>query len=175
METEISYTVAAVAERLKPGSDAREQHRVLRWLQNSTTSGLLRPIGGKHGGRGVHRRYSDDEVRKAAVLLMLSEIDLPGRQLESVAEWFDDVLSVHGDTVPGGGRGRQWHGPKAMKKLRDSRRLWDAARSGRVVHLSMTVLRDGTFDLRLTKASPSEFGTKMTIVINLARVFGDLG
>lgn len=78
-----SYTVREIAailaaQEMPVGMDAPEElvSKRLRQVRHWTACDYLRPIGKKHSGTGVARRYGPDEVRKAALLRELTHFGL---------------------------------------------------------------------------------------------------
>lgn len=84
-----TYTLKQVAELLSPDGDEEARSRIARQVRHWTTLDLLTPVGRKHTGTGVSRRYAADEVRKAAILLELNQYHLPVTAL-SEADWSEN-------------------------------------------------------------------------------------
>ena len=83
-----SYTVREIATILVDQEVSREYsgyqdqlEKRLRQVRHWTACDYLRPIGKKHSGTGVARRYGADEVRKAALLRELTRFGLTVTQL----------------------------------------------------------------------------------------------
>ena len=76
---------------LWPEGDERAVYRTARRIQNWVTARLLRPIGGAHSGRGVHRQYDRQALGKAAVLLEFHRYHMPAKVLELLAGLYDDA------------------------------------------------------------------------------------
>ncbi len=72
-----TFTLKEVAAILCPSGDAPEVERIARQVRHWTVADLLRPTGKKHTGTGTSRRYSVDEVRKAAILTELARYRVP--------------------------------------------------------------------------------------------------
>ena len=73
--------------------------RLARQLRHWTALDLLATIGGKRTGTGVSRRYSLDEVRKAAILVELSNYRAPSPVLE-------ETFAEASEAWPGSGNWR---------------------------------------------------------------------
>ena len=91
MEKQIAYTLFETVERLSPTAGKRETYSVQRKVQNWVTAGLVGPIGQDFSGRGIHRKFDDDEIWKIAVLLELSAYQVPVKVMSLVADLFDDT------------------------------------------------------------------------------------
>ncbi len=76
------YTLKQMVSILAPAGDSKAAPRLARQLRHWTALDLLAPIGGKQTGTGVSRRYGLDEVRKAAILVELSNYRVPSPVLE---------------------------------------------------------------------------------------------
>lgn len=77
-----AYTLKQLVETIAPAADADETLRTIRQVRHWTASDLLEPIEGKSTGTGISRRYSADEVRKAAILHELAHYRVPVPVLE---------------------------------------------------------------------------------------------
>jgi hypothetical protein len=77
-----TYTLNQLVSRLSVGGGKEEAARLARQLRHWTSSDLISPLGEKHTGTGVSRRYTADEVRKAAILVELSRYRIPAPVLE---------------------------------------------------------------------------------------------
>lgn len=91
-----SYSVRDIAAILVDqegwyGTDNYQQKldKRLRQVRHWTSYDYLRPLGSKHTGTGVARRYGPDEVRKAGLLRELTRFGLTVTQL---GEEFGDSL-----------------------------------------------------------------------------------
>ena len=100
-----TYILSELAPLLCPEGDERAVYQTARRIQNWVTARLLRPVGGAHSGRGVHRHYDRHEFGKAAVLLELHRYHMPAKVLELVAGLFDDAREPNGDFEIKGMRG----------------------------------------------------------------------
>jgi DNA-binding transcriptional MerR regulator len=81
-------TVGEMGISLAPligGDTAQAIRRVRHW----TNAGLLHPEDAVHSGTGRHRRYSYDQLYRAAILLELSRFSIPVGVLEEAIEWAD--------------------------------------------------------------------------------------
>ncbi|GEM_PF-2138406 len=72
-----TYTLKEVVAAIRWLYGRDEAARFARQLRYWTNLGLISPIGKKHTGTGVSRRYSADEVRKAAILAELENYHVP--------------------------------------------------------------------------------------------------
>ncbi len=97
MTSSTTHTLAELAPLLCPEGDERAIYQTARRSQNWVTARLLRPVGGAHSGRGVHRRYDRHELGKAAVFLEFHRYQMPAKALELVAGLFDDARELNGD------------------------------------------------------------------------------
>lgn len=91
MDKQIAHTLFESVERLCPTAGERETYSVQRKVQNWVTAGLVEPIGQNFSGRGIHRKFDDNEIWKIAVLLELSAYQVPVKVLRLVADIFDDT------------------------------------------------------------------------------------
>lgn len=82
--SETTYTLKQMVSILAPAGDLDAAPRLARQLRHWTALDILAPIGGKRTGTGVSRRYSMDEVRKAAILVELSNYRVPSPVLEDL-------------------------------------------------------------------------------------------
>jgi MerR HTH family regulatory protein len=62
---------------------ARDPGMISERLRHWTREGLLDPIGGRHPGSGVHRRYSEETAVRAAVLSRLADMGFRVTALEA--------------------------------------------------------------------------------------------
>jgi len=83
------YSVRELVDKLAPEEDEEEKLRLLRQVRHWTNADLLTPIGEKHTGTGVSRKYGPDEVRKAAILRELSRFGLTVTMLDGMGEALD--------------------------------------------------------------------------------------
>lgn len=84
-----AYSVRELVDKLAPEEDEEEKLRLLRQVRHWTNADLLTPIGEKHTGTGVSRKYGPDEVRKAAILRELSRFGLTVTMLDGMGEALD--------------------------------------------------------------------------------------
>lgn len=87
---ELNEAVAALAKSATPD----EVNRILRHIRHWTVMDLLKPAGDKYTGTGRSRKYTAEEIRKAAVFEELSRWKVP---MTLVADSFDTVLEDYGD------------------------------------------------------------------------------
>ena len=92
-----SYTVREIATILakQEGWEGSQWYQEkfdkrLRQVRHWTACDYLKPIGKKHSGTGVARRYGPDEVRKAALLRELTRFGMTVTQLGE--EFGDDLI-----------------------------------------------------------------------------------
>ncbi|HWI25466.1 MAG TPA: hypothetical protein VN668_00760 [Stellaceae bacterium] len=160
--SEPAYTLKQVVSLLAPANDPGAPARIARQVRHWTARDLLAPLGGKRTGTGVSRRYTADEIRKAAILLELSQYRIPAPVLE-------DSFDVASHDWP-------------------NRSDWDDAVAGRKsIFLYMTYSRHITAyqlapaDAVITMLEPAPekkrepmFEIFSAIVINLTRLFATL-
>lgn len=72
-----SYTLKDIALLLSPAGDAETVEKLARQIRHWTSLDLLQPLGKKHTGTGVSRRYDHYELLKAAILSELSRYRVP--------------------------------------------------------------------------------------------------
>lgn len=75
--TQPIYTLKEIATLLSPSDDAETVEKLARQIRHWTNLDLLCPIGKKHTGTGISRRYDLDELRKAAILVELAHYRVP--------------------------------------------------------------------------------------------------
>lgn len=75
--TTTSYTLKEIANLLSLSGETEEVDRLARQIRHWTSLDLLVPIGKKHTGTGVSRRYDVSELRKAAILAELAHYRVP--------------------------------------------------------------------------------------------------
>jgi DNA-binding transcriptional MerR regulator len=85
----VGYTVSELADRV--GAKSPQQRDLwLRRLRHWTTMGVLAPVGDQHTGTGHARRYGEDALYTAAVLLRLGDLGLPIGSIKAVARYIGD-------------------------------------------------------------------------------------
>lgn len=87
--SDTAYTIAELVDALAPDGSEAERLKLLRQLRHWTLNDLLRTTGRKHSGRGVHRRYDEHELIKAAILRELARYGTTVTQLNGFAAWID--------------------------------------------------------------------------------------
>ncbi len=167
-----TYILSEMASLLCPEGDERAVYRTARRIQNWVTARLLRPVGGAHSGRGVHRRYDRHELGKAAVFLELHQYQMPAKALELVAGLFDDARELKGDFETKGMRGPS---PGQIRKQGEFAKLLRRAWRGRSpVYLTLDLtpaseIRAGFgTNLRLPR------GSRSMVVVDLAKILSTL-
>lgn len=167
-----TYILSELAPLLCPEGDERAVYQTARRIQNWVTARLLRPIGGAHSGRGVHRHYDRHELGKAAVFLELHQYQMPAKALELVAGLFDDAREPNGDFEIKGMRGPS---RGQIRKQRDLAKLLRHAWRGRSpVYLTLNLtpaseIRAGFgTNLRLPR------GSRSMVVVDLAKILSTL-
>src|SRR6266404_836056 len=112
-----------------------------RLVQNWVTAGLVRPMPQPRGGRGVHRQFDQEEVRKMAVLFELNRHRLPWAILQLAGALFDQLRELPEairQTRPAGALVAR------QQRLAQLRSLLEAAITGtRVVFLVIELNEDG--------------------------------
>ncbi len=172
MTSSTTHTLAEMGPLLCPDGDERAVYQTARRIQNWVTARLLRPVGGAHSGRGVHRHFDRHELGKAAVLLELHRYHMPTKVLELVAGLFDDArgpsqdFEIKGMRGPSPGQIRQQR--KLSKFLRRAWRGWNP------VYLSLHLTRDGEIRAELggKLALPKRF--RSVVVVDLAEIISAL-
>ncbi len=95
-----TYTLKEVARMIARKGDEDDVRRVMRQIRHWTVCGALEPEGEVHTGTGVSRRYEADEVRIAALLLVLSKYGMTMTEFEHLREMLENVVeSWHSDKV----------------------------------------------------------------------------
>ena len=84
------YTLKQLVSTVAPAADREALSRVARQVRHWTALDLLTTLTAKNTGTGVSRRYSADEVRKAAILVELSHYRIPAPVLEDGFETFTE-------------------------------------------------------------------------------------
>jgi hypothetical protein len=84
-----TYSLKQVCALAGLSEDPAEVSKLARQIRHWTNSDLLHPQSGKRTGTGVSRRYSADEVRRAAVLVEIARYRVPVPVIESFAEAMD--------------------------------------------------------------------------------------
>ncbi len=167
-----TFTLSELAPLLCPKGDDREVYQTARRIQNWVTARLLRPIGGAHSGRGVHRHYDRHELGKAAVLLELHRYHMPTKVLELVAGLFDDARGPSQDFEIKGMRGPSPGQIRQQRKL--SKFLSLAWRGWNPVYLSLHLTRDGEIRADLGGKLALPKGSRSSVVIDLAEILSTL-
>jgi hypothetical protein len=72
-----SYTLKDIALLLSPAGDAETVEKLARQVRHWTNLDLLQPLGKKHTGTGISRRYDHHQVLKALILSELSRYRVP--------------------------------------------------------------------------------------------------
>ena len=157
-----SYTLKQLVSIIAPPGDRETARRIARQVRHWTALDLLSPLSDKHTGTGVSRRYSADEVRKAAILVEFARYRIPAPVLE--------------DTFPTAAE--DWPARKAWR---------DAIAGTRPIFLHMAYNGDVTIYQftdadAVTRALTPKNGAKIdpvfdvvsAIVINVTRLFARL-
>ncbi len=167
-----TYSLSDLAPLLCPSGDERAVYQTARRIQNWVTARLLRPIGGAHSGRGVHRHYDRHELGKSAILLELHQYHMPAKVLELVAGLFDDARESNGEFEIKGKRGPS---PGQIRKQRELAKLLRRAwRPGSQVYLTLDLtpaseIRAGFgTNLRLPR------GSRSLVVVDLTEILSTL-
>ncbi|CAN0504813.1 unnamed protein product, partial [Laminaria digitata] len=72
--------------------DEDDVRRVMRQIRHWTVCEALVPEGDVHTGTGVSRRYAPDEVRIAALLLVLSKYGMTMTEFELMRDALENVV-----------------------------------------------------------------------------------
>lgn len=95
-----TYTLKEVAHMIARKGDEDDVRRVMRQIRHWTVCEALVPEGDVHTGTGVSRRYAADEVRIAALLLVLSKYGMTMTEFEYLRDMLENVVEVwHSDKV----------------------------------------------------------------------------
>ncbi len=172
MTSSITFTLSDLAPLLCPEGDERGVYQTARRIQNWVTARLLRPVGGAHSGRGVHRHFDRHELGKAAVLLELHRYQMPTKVLELVAGLFDDAREPNGDFEIKGMRGPS---PGQIRKQRPLAKLLQGAWRGRnPIYLTLHLAPDGEIRADLGGELALPKGSRSVVVVNLAEILSTL-
>ena len=87
-----TYTLKEVARMIARKGDQDEVRRVMRQIRHWTVCEALVPEGAVHTGTGVSRRYAADEVRIAALLLVLSKYGMTMTEFELMRDALENVV-----------------------------------------------------------------------------------
>jgi hypothetical protein len=87
-----TYTLREVARMIARKGDEDDVRRVMRQIRHWTVCEALVPEGDVHTGTGVSRRYGADEVRIAALLLVLSKYGMTMTEFEYLREMLENVV-----------------------------------------------------------------------------------
>lgn len=89
-----SYTLKDIALLLSPAGDTETVEKLARQVRHWTNLDLLHPLGKKHTGTGVSRRYDHHQVLKALILSELSRYRVPVTVLDDAfANLMDEFAS----------------------------------------------------------------------------------
>lgn len=86
-----TYTVREVAQIIADHDDEATIDRLSRQIRHWTTENIVPTIGRKHGGTGVHRRYDDYGVRRAAVTAEFVKYGITISSLEDFGMYLDAI------------------------------------------------------------------------------------
>src|SRR5262245_8309662 len=89
-----TFSLSDVTAALTDPADVAANRSTARLIQNWVTAGLVRPVPQPRGGRGVHRLFDLDELRKMAVLFELNRHRLPWAILQLAGALFDEVREL---------------------------------------------------------------------------------
>lgn len=88
------YTLKEMAKILSSSFEGGDAEKCARKIRHWTLMDLLTPHGSKHTGTGVSRKYSLEEIRKAAILIELSRWKVPMTLLDDI---FDTMIDEYAD------------------------------------------------------------------------------
>jgi hypothetical protein len=144
-----TLTVGQIAEQLGPGApdQAATRERIRHW----TREGLLSPIASHHSGTGKRRQYDASSVVYDAAIL--NAVASAGLHVITQQYLFD-----------------------ALSMARDARHKWDRAGSGAKLFLEISHKAAGGDPVIAIHEDAVECDpdARLSIVINLARIFDDL-
>ena len=89
--TDDSYTLKQVARIVARTDDEDHLAKVARQIRHWTSLDIIPTIGKKHSGTGVHRRYSANAVRRAALTSELARYGLDVSDMDPLGEYFDGM------------------------------------------------------------------------------------
>lgn len=166
MGKDAPYTLAELPSLLVPGADEIVAYKVTRKVQNWVTLGLAHPAENPHGGRGVHRRYDDEEIAKLRVLFELARYGMPTTVLQRSAGLFDDMRE--NGPLPARWLSRTDH-RNPSRALTGATRLWRRAQSGEgEAFLVMTPNQDD-WDVKLVEEAHYPKGTLSAVIVDVGR------
>ena len=164
MSTKKTFKLAELAPLLCPDCDEETTYRVSRKIQNWVTAGLIRPVGDKHSGRGVHRQYDDYELCKARVLLELGHFHVPNTVLQLAADLLDDCNPARESQLTRRSEGRQSRIDK-MTCL-----MMGAIKGEKTVYLMVEQSGTGTLSATFSTDSKINPEWRSAVVLNLTQV-----
>ena len=172
MNSSTTHTLAEMGPLLCPDGDERAVYQTARRIQNWVTARLLRPVGGAHSGRGVHRHFDRHELGKAAVLLELHRYQMPTKVLELVADLFDDAREPSQDIEIKGLRGPS---PGQIRQQRRLAKLLQGTWRGRnPIYLTLHLAPDGEIRANLGGKLALPKGSRSVVVADLAELLSTL-
>jgi len=145
-----TLTVGQIADQLR--TVAPDAAATCERLRHWTREGLLSPVGSPHSGTGKHRRYDGSSVYDAAIL---NAVASAGLHVVVAQEYLLDALS----------------------RARRARQKWQRAgtRGPLWLEISHRAARGGTAIAIHEGAVQCDPDAELSIVINLARIFADVG
>lgn len=98
--SEATYTVRQLAEIISGSPDEKVIEKAVRQIRYWTTENIIKPIGKKHSGSGVHRLYTENEMYKAALVLEMVRHGISATKimhLEELLESFgeDEIEAIN--------------------------------------------------------------------------------
>tara|TARA_R110002074_G_C12554346_1_gene666932 strand:+ start:5400 stop:5903 length:504 start_codon:yes stop_codon:yes gene_type:complete len=158
-----AYSVRELVDLVAADDDEGGKLRLLRQVRHWTNENLLFPIGEKHTGTGVARKYGPDEVRKAAILRELVSFGIPVATYEEMGESLDYYT-----------RQSEWKDAISGKDAIFLEMLWTSSRT----QVWNVVRHDALLSMMSPKWKPKKVGNFMpdmnftrAIVLNLNRIF----
>tara|TARA_B100000780_G_scaffold262761_1_gene216161 strand:- start:1693 stop:2217 length:525 start_codon:yes stop_codon:yes gene_type:complete len=94
--SEVTYTVRQLATTITGSQDEKVIEKAVRQIRYWTTENILKPLGKKHGGSGVHRLYSENEMYKA---VLIAEMVRHGISVTQIAELEDIIEDFYDDEI----------------------------------------------------------------------------
>ncbi len=172
MRSSTTHTLSELAPLLCPEGDERAVYKTARRIQNWVSARLLRPVGGAHSGRGVHRHFDRHELGKAAVMLELHRYQMPTKVLELVAGLFDDARELSQDFEFKGVRGPSPGQKRQQRSLANLlQRAWHRRNP---IYLTLHLAPDG--DIRAGFGANLQLprGSRSVVVADLAEILSTL-
>ena len=93
--SEKTYTVRQLAITITGSQDEKVIEKAVRQIRYWTTENILKPLGKKHSGSGVHRLYNQNEMYKAALIGEMVRHGISVTLISDLEELFDGLYEDH--------------------------------------------------------------------------------